>query len=68
MVVIGYVDTDEVMSHILDKEHRSEVILSTPNVVASDTAVQSIILISILYLTSDNERQRMTQGDGYNWR
>ena len=72
MVVNGYVDTEEEMPRNLDKEHRSKIILSTTNgalgVVAADTVVQSIILISIIYLTSDKEGQRITLGDWYNWR
>ena len=59
MVVNGYVDTEEEMPRNLDKEHRSKIILSTTNgalgVVAADTVVQSIILISMIYLTSDKE-------------
>ncbi|MDP9287751.1 MAG: hypothetical protein M3P08_06075 [Thermoproteota archaeon] len=77
MVVIGYVNTKEVMPHMLDKERSSKLILSTTNmvlaVVAADTVVQSIILISIFsyqysILTSDKEGQRRTQRDRYNWR
>lgn len=72
MVVNGYVDTEEEMARNLDKEHRSNIILSTTNgasgVVAADTVVQSIILISIIFLTSDKEGQRITLGDRYNWR
>ncbi|MGB7954354.1 MAG: hypothetical protein WCF23_10255 [Candidatus Nitrosopolaris sp.] len=72
MVVNGYVDTEEEMPRNLDKEHRSKIILSTTNgalgVVAADTVVQSIILISMIYLTSDKEGQRITLGDWYNWR
>ena len=71
MVVNGYVDTELEMPRNLDKKHRSEIILSTTNgafgVVAADTVVQSIILISIIYLTSDKEGQRITLGDWYNW-
>ena len=59
MVVNGYVGTEEEMPRNLDKEHRSKIILSTTNgalgVVAADTVVQSIILISMIYLTSDKE-------------
>lgn len=72
MVVNGYVDTEEEMARNLDKEHRSNIILSTTHgalgVVAADTVVQSIILISIIFLTSDKEGQRITLGDRYNWR
>lgn len=72
MVVNGYVGTEEEMPRNLDKEHRSKIILSTTNgalgVVAADTVVQSIILISMIYLTSDKEGQRITLGDWYNWR
>ena len=72
MVVNGYVDTEEVMPRNLDKEHRSKIILSTTNgalgVVAADTVVQAIILISIIFLTPDKEGQRITLGEWYNWR
>lgn len=72
MVVNGYVDTEEEMPRNLDKEHRSKIILSTTNralgVIAAYTVVQSIILISIIYLTSDKEVQRITLGDWHNWR
>jgi hypothetical protein len=64
VVVNGYVDTEEEMPRNLDKEHMSKIILSTTNgalgVVAADTVVQSIILISMIYLTSDKEGQRIT--------
>ena len=64
MVVNGYVNIEQEMPHNLDKKHRSKIILSTTNgalgVVAADTIVQSIILISIIYLTSDKEGQRIT--------
>jgi hypothetical protein len=72
VVVNGYVDTEEEMPRNLDKEHRSKIILSTTTgasgVVSADTVVQSIILISIIYLTCDKEGQRITLGDWYNWR
>ena len=71
MVVNGYIDTEEEMPRNLDKEHRSKIILSTTNgalgVIAADTVVQSIILISIIYLTTDKEGQRITLGNWYNW-
>jgi hypothetical protein len=72
VIVNGYVDTEEEMPRNLDKQHRSKIILSTTNgalsVVAADTVVQSVILISIIYLTSDKEGQRITLGDWHNWR
>lgn len=72
MVVNGYIDTEEEMPRNLDKEHRSKIILSTTNgalgVIAADTVVQSIILISIIYITSDKEGQRITLGNWYSWR
>ena len=59
------------MPRNLNNKHRSKIILSTTNgalgVVAADTIVQSIILISMIYLTSDKEGQRITLGDWYNW-
>ena len=71
MVVNGYIDTEEEMPRNLDKEHRSKIILSTTNgalgVIAADTVVQSIIL-SIIYITSDKEGQRITLGNWYSWR
>ena len=60
------------MPRNLNNKHRSKIILSTTNgalgVVAADTIVQSIILISMIYLTSDNEGRRITLEDWYNWR
>jgi hypothetical protein len=71
VVVNGYIDTEEEMPRNLDKEHRSKIILSTTNgelgVIAADTVVQSIILISIIYLTTNKEGQRITLGNWYNW-
>jgi hypothetical protein len=59
VVVNGYVDTEQEMHRNLDKKYRSKIILSKTNgalgVVAADTVVQSIILISMIYLTSDKE-------------
>jgi hypothetical protein len=68
--VNGYVDTEEEMPRNLDKEHSCKIILSTTNgaldIVAADTAVQSIILLLMIYPTSDKEGQRITLGDWHN--
>jgi hypothetical protein len=72
VVVNGYVDTEVEMPRNLDKEHRYKIILSTTNgvlgFVAADTVLQSIILILMIFLTSDKDEQRITLGDWYNWR
>ncbi len=51
MVVIGYVNTKEVMPHMLDKERSSKLILSATNMVLAVFSYQYSIL------TSDKEGQ-----------